>query len=67
MSGYQWAITIGLLLASIVNNATKDKQNHSAYQIPIAVQFAWSAILVGGMLMLPEVRFIINVSILSRR
>jgi sugar porter (SP) family MFS transporter len=54
VSAYQWAITIGLLLASIVNNSTKDRPNHSAYQLPIALQFVWAAVLVAGMMYLPE-------------
>ncbi|KAI9750333.1 MAG: High-affinity glucose transporter rgt2 [Lichina confinis] len=58
---YQLAITIGLMLASIVNNATKDREDTGSYRIPIAVQFAWSIILVTGMLMLPETpRFLIK-------
>lgn len=51
---YQWAITIGLLLAAIVNESTKDKTTDASWHIPIAVQFAWGAILAGGMLCLPE-------------
>ncbi|KAJ7755166.1 monosaccharide importer [Mycena metata] len=51
---YQLAITIGALLAAIVLNATKDKQSHAAWRIPIAVQFCWAFILGGGMLLLPE-------------
>jgi len=51
---YQLAITIGALLSTIVLNATKDQNSHSAWRTPIAVQFAWAAILVGGMLCLPE-------------
>ena len=54
VAGYQWAITIGLLLASVVNNATKDRPNHSAWRIPIAIQFIWAFILSAGMLYLPE-------------
>ena len=54
VSGYQWAITIGLLLASVINNATKDRNDHSAWRIPIAIQFIWAFILVVGMLYLPE-------------
>lgn len=54
MGSYQLAITIGLLLASIVNNATQNLDNTGSYGIPIAVQFAWSIILVGGMLVLPD-------------
>ena len=52
---YQWAITIGLLLSSIFNNATKNRPNHSSYRIPIAIQFIWAAILAAGMVFLPEV------------
>lgn len=56
VSCYQWAITIGLLLAAIVNNATQNRGNHSAYRIPIAIQFVWAAVLSSGMTFLPEVR-----------
>ncbi|KNZ72669.1 putative glucose transporter rco-3 [Termitomyces sp. J132] len=51
---YQLAITIGALLAAIVLNATKSRPDHSSWRIPIAVQFVWAAILVIGMLVLPE-------------
>lgn len=51
---YQLAITIGLLLASIVGNATKNRNDTGSYRIPIAVQFAWALILFFGMLLLPE-------------
>jgi len=54
VGSYQLAITIGLLLASIVNNATKDRNDTGSYRIPIAVQFAWAIILFVGMLLLPE-------------
>lgn len=51
---YQLAITIGLLLAAIVDNATKDRPDTGSYRIPIAVQFAWSLIIIVGMFLLPE-------------
>ncbi|KAJ7717619.1 monosaccharide importer [Mycena maculata] len=51
---YQLAITIGALLAAIVLNATKDFDDHSAWRIPIAIQFAWAFVLGGGMVLLPE-------------
>ncbi|RHZ57436.1 hypothetical protein CDV55_101726 [Aspergillus turcosus] len=54
VGAYQLSITIGLLLASIVNNATQHRNDTGSYRIPIAVQFAWSIILVGGMLILPD-------------
>ncbi|KAI0372720.1 MFS monosaccharide transporter [Pilatotrama ljubarskyi] len=54
VSGYQWAITIGLLLAAVVNNATKDRQDHSSWQISISIQFIWAFVLCVGMFYLPE-------------
>ncbi|KAH6653360.1 general substrate transporter [Truncatella angustata] len=54
VGSYQLAITIGLLLASIVNNGTHDRQDTGSYRIPIAVQFAWAIILIVGLLILPE-------------
>ncbi|KAI4720891.1 general substrate transporter [Aureobasidium sp. EXF-10727] len=54
VGAYQLAITIGLLLASIVGNATKNRQDTGCYRIPIAVQFAWAVILFSGLLILPE-------------
>ncbi|KAI9818980.1 MAG: High-affinity glucose transporter rgt2 [Thelocarpon impressellum] len=51
---YQLAITIGLLLAAIVNNSTKDRYDTGSYRIPVAVQFAWAIVLIVGMLLLPE-------------
>ncbi|KAF2457097.1 glucose transporter-like protein [Lineolata rhizophorae] len=54
VGAYQLAITIGLFLAAIVNNGTKDRDDSGSYRIPIAVQFAWSLILVIGLIILPE-------------
>ncbi|KIX00066.1 uncharacterized protein Z518_10993 [Rhinocladiella mackenziei CBS 650.93] len=51
---YQLAITIGLFLAAIVNNGTGDRNDSGSYRIPVALQFAWAIILIGGMIMLPE-------------
>ncbi|KAK9473862.1 general substrate transporter [Dipodascopsis tothii] len=61
VGSYQLAITIGLLLASIVDNATADRQDTGSYRIPIAIQFAWAIVLVTGMFILPETpRFMIK-------
>lgn len=54
VGAYQWAITIGLLLAAIVNNATSNRNDSGSYRIPIAIQLLWSLILFVGMLILPE-------------
>ncbi|KAH7407902.1 putative glucose transporter rco-3 [Cadophora sp. MPI-SDFR-AT-0126] len=63
VGSYQFAITVGLLLAAIVDNATKDRQDTGSYRIPVAVQFAWSTVLIVGMLILPETpRFLIKQS-----
>ncbi|GIZ47883.1 hypothetical protein CKM354_001096200 [Cercospora kikuchii] len=61
VGAYQWAITIGLFLAAIVNYATKNRDDSGSYRIPIAVQFAWSIIVCVGMFILPETpRFLIK-------
>ena len=54
VSGYQWAITIGLLLASIVTYSTSNRVDTGAYRIPIAVQIAFAIIMSTGLLFLPE-------------
>ncbi len=54
VSGYQWFITVGLLVAAVVVDQTKGHKGKSAYQIPIGIQFVWGAILAGGLLVLPE-------------
>jgi MFS transporter, SP family, sugar:H+ symporter len=54
VSCYQWAITIGLLLAACANEGEKDKPDASGYRIVISIQFIWAAILAGGMAFLPE-------------
>ncbi|KAI0764305.1 AmMst-1 [Trametes elegans] len=51
---YQWAISIGILLAAVVNNAAKDRAGHSSWQVATGVQFVWAAVLCVGMVWLPE-------------
>lgn len=45
VSGYQFCITIGLLLAACVNYATEDRNDSGSYRIPIAIQMLWAIIL----------------------
>ena len=54
VSAYQWAITIGLLVASGVDQGCKDIDSRSSYRIPIGLQFIWAAILAAGLFVLPE-------------
>ncbi|KAM3417837.1 hypothetical protein BST61_g6058 [Cercospora zeina] len=54
VAGYQFCITIGLLLASCVNYAVRTRTDQSEYRIPIGIQFAWGVILGGGLLFLPD-------------
>ncbi|KAK8869745.1 hypothetical protein IAR55_000313 [Kwoniella newhampshirensis] len=54
VSGYQFCITIGLLLASCVCYATQNRLDTGSYRIPISVQFLWALILGTGLFLLPE-------------
>jgi SP family sugar:H+ symporter-like MFS transporter len=54
VGAYQFAITVGLFLAAIVDNSTKNRNDTGSYRIPLAVQAAWALILIAGMLTLPE-------------
>jgi len=54
VAGYQFCITIGLLLAACVNYAVKERPDSGQYRIPICIQFAWGLILGGGLLFLPD-------------
>ncbi|KAH7104244.1 general substrate transporter [Auriculariales sp. MPI-PUGE-AT-0066] len=54
VSGYQFCITIGILLATCVVYGTQDKLDTSSFRIPIGIQFLWAIILGGGLFFLPE-------------
>ncbi|KAF1988877.1 putative transporter, partial [Aulographum hederae CBS 113979] len=54
VGSYQLCITLGLLLAALVNYGTENRTDSGSYRIPLAVQFAWSIILCIGMFILPE-------------
>jgi sugar porter (SP) family MFS transporter len=51
---YQFAITSGLLLASVVNILTEGMDHANAFRIPLALQFIWAGILLLGLVLLPE-------------
>ncbi|KAI1201121.1 general substrate transporter [Nemania serpens] len=54
VSGYQFFITIGLLLASAIDYATQNRTDSGSYRIPISIQMVWALILAGGLSLLPE-------------
>ncbi|KAK9465654.1 general substrate transporter [Lipomyces arxii] len=54
VSGYQFCVTIGLLLASCVDYGTQNRTDTGSYRIPIALQMAWALILAFGLFLLPE-------------
>ncbi|RMZ86495.1 hypothetical protein DV736_g6278, partial [Chaetothyriales sp. CBS 134916] len=54
VSGYQFCITIGLLLASCVVYGTQTETNTGSYRIPIAIQFCWALVLGGGLVFMPD-------------
>lgn len=51
---YQLAITVGLLLAAVVNIITQGINGPNAYRIPLALQFIYAGILLLGLCLLPE-------------
>jgi sugar porter (SP) family MFS transporter len=54
VSGYQFCITIGLLLASCVCYGTQNRTDTSSYRIPVGIQALWAIILASGLAFLPE-------------
>ncbi|KAL5325829.1 hypothetical protein ACEPPN_006963 [Leptodophora sp. 'Broadleaf-Isolate-01'] len=54
VSGHQFCITIGILLASCVDYGTQDRLDTGSYRIPIALQMLWAIILAVGLFLLPE-------------
>jgi len=54
VSGYQFCITIGLLLASCVDYGTQNRNDTGSYRIPVGLQMLWALILGTGLFLLPE-------------
>lgn len=54
VSGYQFCITIGLLIASCTTYATEKRMDSAAYRIPMGIQFIPAVILGIGLFLLPE-------------
>lgn len=54
VAGYQFCITIGLLVASCITYSTADWTTKASYRLPIGIQFIWAVILGTGILFLPD-------------
>ncbi|KUI56515.1 putative glucose transporter rco-3 [Cytospora mali] len=54
VAGYQFCITIGLLLAACIVYGSEDYTDTRAYRIPIGIQFPWGVILGVGLLFMPD-------------
>ncbi len=54
IGSYQLFITIGLLLASCVNQGTHARDDSGSYRIPCAIQVLFAIVLIAGMLWLPD-------------
>jgi len=54
VSGYQFCITIGLLLASCICYGTQHRRDTGSYRIQTAIQAVWALILGTGLFFLPE-------------
>lgn len=51
---YQLFITIGILLANLINFGTEGIQNTGSWRIVLGIGFLWAIILGGGILLFPE-------------
>ncbi|KAH7033148.1 general substrate transporter [Microdochium trichocladiopsis] len=54
VSGYQFCVTIGLMIASCVAYGTEGRTDTASYRIPIGLQMLWAVILATGLFLLPE-------------
>jgi MFS family permease len=54
VSGYQFCITLGILLANCVAYATSNRNDTGSYRIPVGIQFLWALILGIGLFILRE-------------
>lgn len=54
VAGYQFCITIGLLLAACIVYASENYTDARAYRIPIGIQFPWGVILAIGLACMPD-------------
>ncbi|EXJ86054.1 MFS transporter, SP family, sugar:H+ symporter [Capronia coronata CBS 617.96] len=51
---YQLFITIGILIANLINFGTESIQNTASWRIPMGIGFLWAIVLGTGILFFPE-------------
>jgi SP family sugar:H+ symporter-like MFS transporter len=54
VSCYQLFITLGILLADLINLGTKNIDGPASWRITMGIGFVWSGIMAGGIWLLPE-------------
>ncbi|KAL2032418.1 general substrate transporter [Aureobasidium pullulans] len=54
VSCYQLFITLGILLADVINLGTKNIDGPASWRITMGIGFVWSGIMAGGIWLLPE-------------
>jgi SP family sugar:H+ symporter-like MFS transporter len=54
IAGYQFCITLGILLANCVVYGTQDFMDSRSYRVPMGIQWVWAIIVFVGLLLLPE-------------
>ncbi|KPM35408.1 High-affinity fructose transporter ght6 [Neonectria ditissima] len=54
VSGYQMAMTVGILIACFINFGTEHIESHAAWRTTMGLDFIWVAFLLLGLVFLPE-------------
>ncbi|KAL2869129.1 sugar porter family MFS transporter [Aspergillus lucknowensis] len=54
VSTYQLFITLGILIANVINFATEDRNDTSSWRIPMGITYLWAIILGCGIAFFPE-------------
>lgn len=54
VAGYQFCVTIGLMMAACVVYGTEKWPDSRAYRVPIGLQFIWGVVLATGLFFLPD-------------
>ena len=54
VAGYQFCVTVGILLATCVDYSTQNREDTGSYRIPTSIQILWALFLGIGLFVLPE-------------